>query len=440
MDFAITSGARTVASFQFLKMVQPLPNNPFGEYNALRAGNSVNFDFHFIVPERLLPTSCFHNTHSVQLKKEHHRLPPSLGDPNIAGRGEQLLNDLAPRACRVSYGVRVRLNVGNGERRHRLASEIKLLRLIPARDEGSPLVIDDTDVQYCVRKQRGVRENGLLSDRGRLAMEALQPRSLHLPPPLVPWAQSSASMATIALRFDPAGENYAPPALGLLSTKIKAATIFASGAMYSYPNQGSFVYDNRHGCTVKPVDLPSRNVRRVRWQLHGPGTKAEDVAMPRAFIPGSHTTTVSVPCPRPTDRYNDRLPFYTAQIIVPLSLPTRTKAWLPTYYHCISARYYVLEFSLSLRDRADMVGPIELKIPIEISTGTASDGPDDINASDTGRMVEVERRGYHDAPQGAQYTYLDGNSAGNGQAAEDEEAYGHSLATMQREDPPGYAG
>lgn len=64
--------------------------------------------------------------------------------------------------------------------------------------------------------------------------------------------------------------------------------------------------------------------------------------------------------------------YYTASLVVPLSLPT-CKAFLPTFHSCLVSRVYILELCVSYHTpNMNILTPtISLKLPVQLTSGQA---------------------------------------------------------------------
>jgi hypothetical protein len=80
-------------------------------------------------------------------------LPPSLGDPDLAGFGGTLLDDLAPEMSKIMYVIKVRIAQQRGtEGIGILGEKSKKVRIKPALIEQPPLNIDGND-EYRPRQE-----------------------------------------------------------------------------------------------------------------------------------------------------------------------------------------------------------------------------------------------------------------------------------------------
>ncbi|KAJ9629812.1 hypothetical protein H2203_002193 [Taxawa tesnikishii (nom. ined.)] len=358
---ATTMSGRSEASHQFLRLTQPIAESSYPQPRTFEAGRTYEFPFLFVVPERLLPRICRHKVSHDSIHEAHIRLPPSLGDRQVAGKGSTLLDDFAPQMAHISYAVVVRINKvkEEGEKRE-LAVKAKNVRIVPAMSEQPPINVDGQQTDYILRAEKAIRKGVFKGKLGTLIMEAVQPKSLRLPSPRTESDAPVTSMATIKLRFDPAETNSQPPRLGSLGSKLKVSTHYASTARSCIPTRQTTMFDLHQGVHAEYVSLPSRCVAGVEWTYH---SDSESAILLRRDSACSTRSNCSSPVPEPSESYK-RKGFYTAQILAPITLPTN-KSFVPTFHTCLISRIYQLNLHLGIHSVG--VGPsIELKLPIQI--------------------------------------------------------------------------
>ena len=167
---------RTQAFHNFLRLAQPINPSDLPENKIAKAGVTYRFPFTFVVPERLLPQACSHDLASDAVREAHLALPPSLGDPMMAGGSKTLLDDLAPDNAMVSYNLRVsiiRKAVEPETRAKVLVDKVKKLRIIPASEESAPLgVLGGKEDDYELRKSKSVKKGVFNKEKtGTLTVE-----------------------------------------------------------------------------------------------------------------------------------------------------------------------------------------------------------------------------------------------------------------------------
>lgn len=361
---AAAASGRSEAFHQFLKLSQPGLQQLYPDDLVLKAGQSYEFPFVFAVPEQLLPRVCQHTVQNDAVRDAHLLLPPTFGDKDLANR-QKTSDDMAPEMASVRYGIFVKItelkNKNDEVWRCSIASKARRLRVIPAVHEQPPLAVDGEDSEYIMRKEKTVRKSMFKGKAGTLVMEAAQPQSFRLKA-FNDRENQTSTMATIMLRFDPGDENIAPPKLGNLSSKLKITTYFASTARRNFPSKNSSLLDLAQGLHHEQLNLSSRTVGNVDWIQQDANGQAMIARRDSAL--SSHSLE-SGTTPEPSENYKGGS-FYTARLLVPISLPTN-KAFVPTFHSCLISRTYTLKLDLGIHTAG--IGPsIELKVPVQISS------------------------------------------------------------------------
>ncbi|KAI4216493.1 MAG: hypothetical protein LQ351_000982 [Letrouitia transgressa] len=404
------TNGRTEAFQCFLRLVQPMDDTGVIAAQVAEAGKTYTFPFNFVVPERLLPQACDHQHENDSVQEAHLQLPPSLGDPLTAAMGKALMDDMAPDMAVVSYAVKVRMTNGRGSTgKHTLVAETsKKIRVVPAVDEKPPLSVQaGVEDDYRLRKEKDIRKGMFKGKMGRLVMESLQPHSLRLPSIKTVSPCPVTTMATVNLRFDPASPSAQPPRLGTLSTKLKVATFFASVPMGEIPARSStFHYSSTKGIYVETQPLSSRCVASAQWEKHSPSAPSTPARRDSTL---SNLSTSHPSIPAPSASYEKGQAYYTASIVVPVTLPhsgtgtgtgtgtdtdssSSTKLFTPTFHSCLLSRVYALDLSLSCHTpQANVSAPtLHLKLPIQISAAGNADARPSISESERDAMTRRE--------------------------------------------------
>ena len=377
------TNGRTEAFQCFLRLVQPMDETSLPETGVAEAGKTYRLPFNFVVPERLLPQACDHLRDNETVQDAHLHLPPSLGDPLTAALGKTLMDDMSPDMAIVSYAIKVRMTNGRGctGKLAMIAEESKKVRVVPAVDEQPPLSVQGGfQDDYKLRKEKDIRKGIFKGKLGRLVMESLQPHSLRIPSIRSSSSCPVTTMATVNLRFDPSSPSAQPPRLGSLSTKLKVATFFASVPMHDIPNRScNFHYSSTRGIYVETLSLSSRCVASAQWMKHSPSAPSSPLRRDSAFssLSSSHSSI-----PDPSSAYEEGQVFYTASIVVPITLPVsangNNKLFIPTFHSCLLSRVYALDLHLSCQTPgANVSDPtLRLKLPIQVSSeGNANARP-----------------------------------------------------------------
>ena len=301
----------------------------------------------------------------------HSALPPSLGDPMVVAMGKSMMDDMTPDMGNIVYAVKCRICDGRGSTgKIRILTEgSKKIRIVPAVQEEPPLNVEGgLKDDYVLRKEKSIRKGTFKGKLGRLVMESVQPTSLRLPPVRSDKDCPVTTMTTVTIRFDPADEDSQPPRLSSLQTKLKIATFYASVPLREIPTKSSdFHYSSVRGLFVETLNLSSRCLANQGWQKHdsesAPGPPA------RRDSTWSNLSTSSINIPTPSAAYKGKT-FYTARIVVPVSLPKSNKVFVPTFHSCLVSRIYALDLCLSINTpSASMSDPtLHLKLPVQISS------------------------------------------------------------------------
>ncbi|KAL8954325.1 MAG: hypothetical protein Q9183_007195 [Haloplaca sp. 2 TL-2023] len=297
-----------------------------------------------------------------------------MGDPMTAASGKTLGNDMCPEAAVISYSIKARVTSGVGSNGAQVpvGDAMKKIRVIPAVAEAPPLPVQEGQNEaYRLRKVRNIKRGTLQKRLGTLVMEANQPLSFCLPAPrpasepVCPITQK----ANLRLRFDPATGDAVPPQLSSLETKLKAATFYATLPWEDTPHRVDEAhYSSTKGLYVDAVPLSSRCVSTVVWTKYpAPQSRLQESADLNISDPNS-----SIPAPSP--EFNPEWPYYTAEVLDPMTLPENSPAkgnrlFVPTFHSCLISRFYVLHFYLSFVNPGMSIKDhtLHIKLPIQIS-------------------------------------------------------------------------
>ncbi|KAF2668160.1 hypothetical protein BT63DRAFT_358471, partial [Microthyrium microscopicum] len=354
---------RSEAIHRFLKLIQPISDNDIPESRVLKAGKAYTFPFTFVVPQQLLPRSCSHSAISNHLREFHLMLPPSMG--------EKLGESLEPEQVKISYSIAVKLTrTKNSGKKSTIADGSRKIKIRPTTSEHPPLNTDD-DRDFCLRKDKTLRKGLLKGKIGALVMEASQPKSFRLPAAHEP--QHATTSVRVNLRFDPDTDDATPPRLQNISTKLKVGTFFATTTRQDFPKRASPVADLTSDSAWETLSLASFTVPAVEWTKHAATASISLSPRPESAL-STFSSVSGVSCSgapiAPSPSYHDG-PFYTAHILVPLSLPTN-KRFHPTFHTCLVSRVYVLQLALSLAGQT-FAAPTTLRLPVQVScAGTAA--------------------------------------------------------------------
>lgn len=364
----------------FLKLRQPIDQTAYPEPREFQAHELYRFPFTFVVPDRLLPQACSHSTNNQHLKTAHMQLPPSFGDAMLSDDGKTLINDMSPMMSEIAYRIKVTVikrdktptSPTSGPRVNPLSvlnSVAKKLRVIPAAIEQPPLEIESNcNDDYRTRREKYVRKTLLGGKTGRLVVTAAQPKPLELPARGIMTDAAVSTHIKLHVRFDPESEEQQPPRLRSLLSKLRVVTYYSSQPWTSFPSRKlATTYNNANqGLYSDTVGLSSLCVVSAQWQKHD-GTDSRRSSLESTSSDGS---TI-----HPLESYScSGKPFYTASIVVPISLPT-SKTFVPTFHCCLVSRVYSVELSLTYQSPGTtlLASSISLIIPIQI-TSAPGDG------------------------------------------------------------------
>lgn len=357
------TNGRTEAFHNFVRLVQPMDSSAFPNPRVIEAGKTYRFPFTFVVQDTLLPQSCVHAKTPSFPEGGHMKPPPSLGDPLLASMGKSLMDDMAPDMGTIAYSVKGRITSGRGPSgKHKTMAEgSKKLRIIPAMEEQPPLDVNiegDDRYDYKMRREKTIKKGTFKGKLGTIVVQSTQPQSLKLPYSRGPDADCSpTTMTTVNVRFDPIEESSQPPGLNTLQAKLKVATFFASVPMDEIPTKSShFHYSSVRGIYVETLSLSSRCLSNIEWQKRTSST-SDLINCPNSGIP------------TPSKAYSGGS-FYTAKVVVPITLPTGNKVFVPSFNSCLVSRIYALDFYLSINTpNATVTDPmLHLKLPIQVSS------------------------------------------------------------------------
>ncbi|DAA79341.1 TPA_exp: Arrestin (Or S-antigen), N-terminal domain protein [Trichophyton benhamiae CBS 112371] len=387
---------RSSAFHTFLRLVQPIDESDYPEPRILEAGRKYTFPFTFVVPERMLPQSCSHKMNHPQVQLAHTNLPPSAGDPMLAGDGNSLLDDMVPQMVQIQYNVRAKLskhNPSTGTLRT-VIDQGKKVRIIPATDVEPPLDVSENSIDYCLRTEKSVKRGALRGKLGRIAMAAAQPKPFHLPPIHHPGSEdvttseeqeTPSTLVKVHVRFDPADENQKPPRLSTLWTKLKVFTYYASEPWKDFATRANMPnWSLNHGMYAETVPLETRCIASVPWTKHSgdanstfcsPASSSSNLAIttPLSSAPNSRrgsvqsTSSIDSSQTGPTAAYAGNT-YYTCTILAPITLP-KTKAFLPTFHSCLTSRIYALDMSLSVvpPNTSLTVPQLSIRVPVQVA-------------------------------------------------------------------------
>lgn len=389
---------RTEASHRFLTLKQPIHGSDLPSPRILAAGKKYTFPFNFTIPAQLLPRACPHPVASDYVREIHLMPPPSFGDAELSGFGGTLLDDLAPEMSKVMYGIKVRITqMHEGEGKlHLLAEKTRKVRVKPAFEERAPLNIDGNP-EYKPRQEKVIKKGLFKGKLGTLTAQTVQPKALVIPGARTTCNKPVATRATVLLRFDPADESSPPPRLSSLKTHIKVSTYYSSSPKNNFPARSGLGYDLTQGIYSENITISNMCIASAQWEEQPASANpiVSDNLMRRDSGISDCSTTSSesfnLGIPHASKDYKHGI-FYTASILVPITLPTN-KNFIPTFHSCLISRTYTLGLSLSARVPGISGPSLSLKVPVQVCAEGSVTGNANARArsAEAGVLEEVGR-------------------------------------------------
>jgi hypothetical protein len=310
-------------------------------------------------------------------------LPPSLGDPDLAGFGGTLLDDLAPEMSKIGYAIKVRIAHQRGtEGISVLAEKAKKVRIKPAFVEQPPLNIDGND-EYRPKQAKTLRKGFFKGKLGTLSARTAQPKPLVIPGARTTYNKPITTMAKVVLRFDPSEDGHEPPKLGSMATKLKVTTWFASAPRQSLPSRHTLGFDVSQGAYSENVTLSNLCIASAQWEMHdateSPVTEdslaRRDSGISDCSAASTNAEAAFVAGVLPASKDYKNGTFYTAQVLVPITLPGH-KNFIPTFHSCLVSRIYTLSMKFAAQGGPGM----HLKVPIQICADGSDTGIENARA------------------------------------------------------------
>ncbi|KAF8427357.1 hypothetical protein EV426DRAFT_404137 [Tirmania nivea] len=321
---------------QFLKLSQPVDESSLPHSRIAEKGRRYIFPFVFVVPERLLPTMCAHRHKNATVEDAHMQLPPSLGDGTAPAYSGCTYDDISPDMTRISYGITVKIlrRRDSYNKSVTLAEETRKVRILPAYEDLPPVMVDPSDKDLALRKERTIRKGFLKGKLGRLVVEAQQPSALHT---LTSAACPPATIVPVTVTFYPADPGLQPPALNTLSTKLRTHTFFSTNPIMYFPVPSHVALDSTLGRYHEASFVGAQNLSGVKWNPH--------------YTLGGIAD------------------YYTTELTLPIVTP-KCKYLVPSFHSCLVSRSYTIEVHLDVHTPGYNMGShpgVTLKIPLQVS-------------------------------------------------------------------------
>ncbi|OGM49517.1 hypothetical protein ABOM_001669 [Aspergillus bombycis] len=358
----ITIQRKTGASHTFLTLRRPVAEAKCPASRVFRPGETYQFPYTFVVPDRLPLQSCSHSTTHTGIKQAHTEAPPTLH-----------LKTLSQSLCKISYLIRVtvcRQNSNNNEKPGTLASCTKPLHLLPAHGEGDFFSRPEKPDVYTSSAVQEVRGQWKRQALGRLEAVASTQQPIKVSSRCPPIDTVTTHVA-VHLRFDPVRDTL-PPRLAKIHPTLKQSTLFSTELQEDFPSINKILSDQMsRGAHVQLTSLPSQAISSIRWTKHTlphPSRSSSFEQPSRSSFIGdsepSHTSTTGC--------------FYTASVMVPITLPSNIDL-VPTFHSCLLSRIYALELRLSYRmpDAPILRRAVALEVPVKVVGVRMLDGNSD---------------------------------------------------------------
>ncbi|KAA8650337.1 uncharacterized protein ATNIH1004_003021 [Aspergillus tanneri] len=346
---------QTGARHKFLKLRQPIDENEYPASRTLSPDQKYKFNFVFVVPGRLLPQSCSHETDHVHMKEAHLRTPPTLGDP-ITADDRQILDDMAPETCQISYGIRVLILRKSRVNDQRVLGEAtRKVRILPALD-SLQLPLNESSVmnEKCATLKTRFTGHRL----GDLVLSTAEPRPILLSPPQYNASNAAPTAVEVQVRYRPDSDE-PPPRLDTIRSKLEASTLYTAEPWKDYPpKHGAMTFTHtRRATALKSIPLSSFSLKTIKWV--------------KSTSHDCYTTSQATgPIPR-TECFSDSSlregTYYTTSITVPITLPS-SKDFVPTFHSCLISRIYTIDLSLSFNMASShfITRSVSLQVPTQI--------------------------------------------------------------------------
>lgn len=334
----------------------------------LKAAHPHYFPFNFIIPDRLLPSSC------PCLHSDEHLLPPpTMGGAHRWHHGHQTLDDPTPVMAQVAYTITAKVLYNrpgpNGHRRPSLADSSHPVCVVPDFPESPPIFLqqppsrsrDAPASEYRLRQEKAI-SSGLFRGRaGCLVIEAQQPSALKGGLR----KKGSPASTTLLLRFDPASDDDScgpPPQLADVKRKIQVTTVFRAGQMEADPAYGKLAsggagsQQQQQRSYTEAVALPSLCVSGARWVQCGASWAHERLVEDGGDRRGVESMVA------PSSAYRGG-PYYLLKLVIPVEYPPG-KALVPSFRSCLVDRMYRLDVTVTLGSFSS----VAVRVPIQLCT------------------------------------------------------------------------
>jgi hypothetical protein len=349
---ALARSGRREAFHIFLRLAQPELQHFFPKDNVLRAGQTYEFPFVFVVPDRLLPSVCKHRVASPAVRTAHLQLPPTMGDPDLDG---SLPHDTAPDHASIRYGVFARLLAdrpgGISIRSTTLASQARKVRIVPSC--SLPKSVVQSPDMGCEQRTEKLLRSGVFKQKvGTLVVEAVGLGTSELPRPGPRHHKPEPTAVRLTLRFDPSSHDgdLLPPESCNIQVELDTCTFFGSTARRDFAGSVKDMEDLSLGMHSHRRLLHQVEARNIQWVAWGAGRLG---LCEGTEIPG------------PSEGYKGGA-YHTSKIDMAVAIPC--EGLVPTFHSCLLSRVYSLNVGLDVPGTSHLWKKITVSVPLHVST------------------------------------------------------------------------
>ncbi|KAF4450804.1 hypothetical protein F53441_6136 [Fusarium austroafricanum] len=349
-------GAMPKSGHKFLQLRMPIPESALPTSGMLKAGQTYEVPFSFVIPYQLPSAACRHR--NPVIREKHLQLPPTIGSWEH--------DDMAVHTVAINYGVDARALFKTDKGKSMTLERTHPVKVMPFLPEQPPLHIVQGNPRFTMTQEKSIRRDILSSKLGYIRASTRQPDPVIISADKL---QPSECSMNIDLEFWPTSKKAVPPEMYAKSAAIKASTYYSTGHMSFLPDQHnfpsvmpnpilSFVLDENATVTRSPTPV---------WE-----ETSESYSAPCSRR-GSENSNASDEPPRTSSRRGSKSsdiiktesPRYTATLPISIALPSPdNKILLPTFYSCLISRTYMLEVVLASRTHGSS---FTLRLPLQIA-------------------------------------------------------------------------
>jgi hypothetical protein len=349
-------GTMPKSGHKFLLLRMPIPETALPPGGVLKAGQTYEVPFSFVIPYQLPSAACRHR--NPVIRERHLQLPPTVGSWEH--------DDMAVHTISINYGVNVRASFKSEKGKPIVLERTHPVKVMPFVPEQPPLHIVPGNPRFTLSQEKAIRKDILSSKIGFIRATTCQPEPVIISADKL---QPSDCSLNIDLEFWPTSKKSVPPEMYAKAASIKASTYYSTGHLSFLPDQHNFpsVMPNPILSFVLDESAEVNQSPKVEWEAVSGSPSASSSRR------GSENSDF-VDEPRPTnsrrgskssDVIKTEAPRYTATLPVSITLPSPdNKILLPTFYSCMISRTYILEVVLASRAHGSS---FTLRLPLQIA-------------------------------------------------------------------------